>query len=346
MRFNKLGRSELDVSVICLGTMTFGEQNTEQEGHQQLDYAVSQGVNFIDTAELYAIPVKPETYGETERIIGTWLAKRGKRDDLVLASKIAGPGPGWIDHIREGESKFNAEHIDTALEASLKRLQTDYVDLYQLHWPERKTNFFGRLGYTHDDADLTPVKETLEALAKHVDSGKIRYIGLSNETPWGMMEFINVAKQFDLPIIASNQNPYSLLNRTYEIGCAEVSHREQAGLLAYSPLGFGVLSGKYLNGAEPEGARLSLWSQFGRYSNPQAVAATQAYVDLAKKFSLEPAQMALAFVNTRPFLTSNIIGATSLAQLKMNIDSVNIELNLDLMDEIEMIHQKISNPSP
>lgn len=346
MRYNQLGQSQLDVSVICLGTMTFGEQNTEQEGHQQLDYAVSQGVNFIDTAELYAIPAKPETYGETERIIGTWLAKRGKRDDLVLATKIVGPGPGWIDHIRDGDSRFNAAHIDQALEASLKRLQTDYVDLYQLHWPERKTNFFGRLGYDHEESEFTPIKETLEALEKHVKSGKIRYIGLSNETPWGMMSFINVAKQFNLPVIASNQNPYSLLNRTYEIGCAEVSHRERVGLLAYSPLGFGVLSGKYLNNAQPKDARLTLWSQFGRYSNPQAIKATQLYVELANKHGVDPAQMALAYVNSRSFLTANIIGATSMQQLEKNIASVDIELSVDLIEEIEAIHTQIPNPSP
>jgi aryl-alcohol dehydrogenase-like predicted oxidoreductase len=346
VRYNKLGQSDLDVSVICLGTMTFGEQNTEQEGHQQLDYAVSQGVNFIDTAELYAIPANPDTYGETERIIGTWLSKRGKREDVVLATKIAGPGPGWIDHIRGGQSRFTQSHIDEALEASLTRLQTDYVDLYQLHWPERKTNFFGRLGYESEESEFTPIKETLEALSRHVKAGKIRYIGLSNETPWGMMSFINIAKQYDLPVIASNQNPYSLLNRTYEIGCAEISHREKVGLLAYSPLGFGVLSGKYLNNQKPNGARLSLWSQFGRYSNPQAIQATQAYVDLAVQYGLEPAQMALSFVNTRPFLTANIIGATSLEQLSMNINSVDVDLPIDLIEKIEEIHTRYPNPSP
>ena len=346
MRYNKLGQSDIDVSVICLGTMTFGEQNTEQEGHQQLDYAVSQGVNFIDTAELYAIPANPDTYGETERIIGTWLAKRGKRDDLVIATKIAGPGPGWIDHIRGGQSRFTKAHIDEAVEASLTRLQTDYIDLYQLHWPERKTNYFGRLGYTSEESEFTPIKDTLEALANHVKAGRIRYIGLSNETPWGMMSFINIARQYDLPVIASNQNPYSLLNRTYEIGCAEISHREKVSLLAYSPLGFGVLTGKYLNNAKPDGARLSLWSQFARYSNPQALEATKAYVDLANQYQLEPAQMALSFVNSRPFLTSNIIGATSLEQLKVNIESIDLDLPVDLIEKIEEIHTRIPNPSP
>jgi len=348
MRYNKLGQSDVDVSVICLGTMTFGEQNTESEGHEQLDYAISQGVNFIDTAELYSVPASPETYGATERIIGTWLAKRGRRDDVIIGSKIAGPGvtPGWVEHIRNGQTQYNATHIDEALEGSLKRLQTDYIDLYQLHWPERKTNFFGKLGYEAQADSFTPVKETLEALAKHVQSGKIRYIGLSNETPWGLMEFINIAKQYDLPLISSNQNPYNLLNRTYEIGNAEVSYRENVGLLAYSPLGFGVLTGKYLNNAQPEGARLSLWSQFARYSNPQAVKATQAYIDLAQKYGLEPAQMALAYVNSRPFLTANIIGATSIEQLKTNISSIDISLPIDLIDEIENIHIETPNPSP
>jgi aryl-alcohol dehydrogenase-like predicted oxidoreductase len=348
MRYNKLGQSDVDVSVICLGTMTFGEQNTEKEGHEQLDYAISQGVNFIDTAELYSVPATPDTYGATERIIGSWLAKRGKRDDVVLASKIAGPGitPGWVEHIRNGETRYNTKDIEQALDGSLKRLQTDYIDLYQLHWPERKTNFFGKLGYEAQEDTFTPVKETLAALAKHVEAGKIRYIGLSNETPWGMMTFINIAKQYDLPVIASNQNPYSLLNRTYEIGCAEISYREKVGLLAYSPLGFGVLTGKYLNEALPSGSRLSLWPQFARYSNPRAVQATQAYVDLAKKYGLNPAQMALAYVNSRPFLTANIIGATSIQQLKTNISSVDVVLPIDIIDEIELVHSDAPNPSP
>lgn len=348
MRYNTLGHSDLSVSEICLGTMTFGEQNTEAEGHAQLDYALEQGVNFIDTAELYAIPPKAETYGETERIIGTWLKARGRRDDVVLASKMAGPGPDWIPHIRGGHSRFNAEQIPLALDNSLNRLQTEYVDLYQLHWPERKTNYFGKLGFEADpsELDFTLVEETLQALAEQVKAGKIRYIGLSNETPWGMMQFLSVAKQLQLPVIVSVQNPYSLLNRTYEIGCAEISYRESVGLLAYSPLGFGVLTGKYIDGSADDKARLNVWPHYARYSNPQAVEATKAYVDLAHTSGLDPAQMALAFVNSRPFVASNIIGATSIEQLKKNIASTELTLSASVLEAIEAIHAQRPNPSP
>lgn len=348
MQYNTLGHTDIKVSQICLGTMTYGEQNTEQEGHQQLDYAMDHGVNFIDTAELYAIPPKAETYGKTEQIIGTWLAKRGRRDDIVLASKIAGPGPDWVSHIRGGKTRFDTTHIDLALEASLKRLQTDYLDLYQLHWPERNTNYFGQLGYQarEQEQDLTPIKQTLHALKKHVDAGRVRTIGLSNETPWGIMQFLTLAEQFDLPRVVSVQNPYSLLNRTYEIGNAEVSHREQVGLLAYSPLGFGVLTGKYLGGQQPAGARITLWPHYARYSSPQGIAATEAYVNLAKQHNLDPAQMALAFVNQQPFMTSNIIGATTLQQLEDNIRSVEIELSDEVLAGIAEIHQQYPNPAP
>jgi len=348
MEYKLLGKSDLKVSALCLGTMTFGQQNTEQEGHQQLDYAVDQGINFIDTAELYAIPPQADTYGNTERIIGTWLAKRQKRNDVIIASKIAGPGFEWVSHIRGAKTRFNTHHISQAIDASLRRLQTDYIDLYHLHWPERKTNFFGNLGYQYpnNEDELTPIKETLQALAKQIQLGKIRHIGLSNETPWGIMQFVTLAKQYDLPIIVSVQNPYSLINRSYEIGCAEISHREKVGLLAYSPLGFGVLTGKYLNGANPAQARITKWPHYSRYSSPQAVAATEAYVTLATKYGLDPAQMALAFVNKQPFLASNIIGATSLDQLQSNIDSVNIKLEKTLLTEIDVIHQQFPNPAP
>ncbi len=346
MQYRPLGNTGVDVSVICLGTMTWGEQNTAEEAFEQLDYALDQGINFIDTAELYAIPPRAETYGRTEEIIGQWLKRRGRRDDIVLASKIAGPGEGWIDHIRDGKTRFNAATIKQALEASLNRLQTDYLDLYQLHWPERPTNFFGRLGYSHSDKEFTPVHETLEALNELVKAGKVRHVGLSNETPWGVMRFVQAAEQHGLTRVVSVQNPYSLLNRTFEIGLAEVAHREAVGLLAYSPLGFGVLSGKYLGGSQPENARLTLWPNYSRYSNTEAIAATQAYVDLARAHGLDPAQLALAYVNSRSFLTSNIIGATSMEQLRSNIASADIELSEEVLEGIEDIHVRHPNPSP
>lgn len=348
MQYKHLGSSGIQVSAICLGTMTFGEQNTQAEGHHQLDWAIEYGINFIDTAELYAIPPKAETYGRTEEIIGAWLSQRGRRDDLVIASKIAGAGADWIPHIREGKTRFNAENITQALDASLKRLQTDYLDLYQLHWPERQTNYFGKLGYQQADNEqaFTPIRQTLEALENQVKAGKIRYIGLSNETPWGMMQFLNIAKDYDLPKIVTVQNPYSLINRTYEVGCAEISHREDVGLLAYSPLGFGVLSGKYLNDARPENARITKWPEYGRYINTQAVAATEAYVKLANENELDPAQMALAYVNSRPFVASTIIGATTMAQLKNNITSIQLELDENIITAINNIHKQYPSPAP
>lgn len=347
MLYRKLGNTDIDISVICLGTMTWGQQNSEQQAFAQMDYALEQGVNFFDTAELYSIPPSGDTYGSTERIIGNWFRARTSRDRVFLASKIAGPGSGWIPHIRNGETRFDEKNITLALDASLKRLQTDYIDLYQLHWPERTTNFFGQLGYTHKQQDnFTPVEQTLAALAKQVDAGKIRYVGLSNETPWGVMRFIQAAEQHGLPRIVSVQNPYSLLNRSYEIGLAEISCREQCGLLAYSPLGFGVLSGKYLGNLQPEGARISLWPNYSRYTNSQSVMATQKYVELARAHGLDPAQMALAYVNSRSFLSANIIGATSMEQLQSNIASIDLQLNDDVLDAIEAIHTEIPNPSP
>jgi len=346
MEYRTLGNTDIDVSVICLGTMTWGQQNTRDEAFAQMDYALAQGVNFFDSAELYSIPPKAETYGNTETIIGEWLKARGNRDQIILASKIAGPGEDWIPHIRGGKTQFNKTNIDKAINDSLKRLQTNYIDLYQLHWPERKTNFFGRLGYTATEDHFTTVIETLESLQEHIEAGKIRHIGLSNETLWGMMSFLKAAYELNLPRIVSVQNPYNLLNRTYEVGLAEISWREQCGLLAYSPLGFGVLSGKYLNNQQPAGARISLWPDYTRYSNPQATSATEKYVALAREHDHDPAQMALAFVNTRPFLTSTIIGATNMEQLKANIKSIELMLSDEVLDEIEAIHQLIPNPSP
>ena len=347
MEYRKLGTTDIDVSVICLGTMTWGEQNSEDDAFRQMDYALDRGVNFFDTAELYAIPPRADTYGRTEEIIGNWLARRGSRDSIVLASKIAGAGEGWIDHIREGRTRFNRKHIEAALNASLKRLQTDYLDLYQLHWPERNTNFFGQLGFTPTEEEgLTPVTETLAVLGEQVKAGKIRHIGVSNETPWGVMQFLQTAEQLGLPRIVSVQNPYSLLNRSYEVGLAEVSWREQCGLLAYSPLGFGVLSGKYLGDEKPAAARLTLFPDYTRYSSPAAQSATAEYVSLAAQHSLDPAQMALAFVNRRPFVTSTIIGATTMEQLQRNIDSIALSLTQETLDGIESIHVAHPNPSP
>ncbi|MGB0712722.1 MAG: NADP(H)-dependent aldo-keto reductase [Gammaproteobacteria bacterium] len=345
MEYRPLGTTPLKVSVICLGTMTWGQQNTEAEAHSQLDLAVERGINFVDTAELYSVPAKAETQGRTEECIGTWLAKTGRRDDIILASKVAGPGPGWVDHIRGGP-RLDRDHIQRAVDASLERLRTDYLDLYQVHWPERETNYFGKLGYRHDPSlDGTPIEETLEALQGLVEQGKVRHIGLSNETPWGVARYLEVAKEKGWPRIQSVQNPYSLLNRTFEVGLAEFAHRERTGLLAYSPLAFGVLSGKYLDGGGPRD-RLTLFPKFDRYSNEQAVAATRAYVALAREHGLDPARMALAFVNSRPFLTSNIIGATTIEQLESNIASAELVLGDEVLEGIEAIHTRQPNPSP
>ncbi|MCP5244277.1 MAG: NADP(H)-dependent aldo-keto reductase [Burkholderiales bacterium] len=347
MQYRNLGNTEVQVSVICLGTMTWGQQNTQAEAFEQMDYALTEGVNFFDTAELYSIPPKAETYGRTEAIIGEWIKTRRQRDKIVLATKIAGPGTDWIPHIRSGRTTFNRKHIQSALNASLQRLQTDYVDLYQLHWPERKTNFFGQLGYIpEDDRQQTSFVETLQALDEQVRAGKIRYIGLSNETPWGVMQFLQLAQQHNLPRVVSIQNPYNLLNRSYEIGLAEISWRETVGLLSYSPLGFGTLSGKYLDNRKPPGSRLDLFPQYTRYSNPNTICAIQRYTSLAKKHRLDPAQMSLAYVNSRPFLTSTIIGATTIEQLKSNINSIKLSLSVEVLEEIEKIHQDHPNPSP
>lgn len=348
MEYRKLGDSDIDVSVICLGSMTWGQQNTCKQAFEQMDYALARGVNFFDTAELYAIPPRAETYGRTEEIIGEWLQTRGnRRDQIVLASKIAGPGEDWIPHIRNGKTRFNRIDIGSALDASLQRLHTDYLDLYQLHWPQREANFFSKLGFEPPrEEHITPILETLEALGEQVQAGKIRHIGLSNETPWGVMQFLHFAEQAGLPRIVSVQNPYSLLNRTYEVGLAEISWREQVGLLAYSPLGFGVLSGKYLQGAQPDGARLTLYPDYKRYSKPAAVSATEKYVALARKHDLDPAQLALAYANSRPFLTSTIIGATTMQQLRSNIASIDVTLSDEVLTGIEAIHNQHANPAP
>jgi len=343
MQTRPLGRTGMDGSRLCLGTMTYGEQNTEAQAHEQLDRAVAFGINFIDTAEMYPVPPKADTQGLTERYIGSWLKQRGARDDVIIASKVTGPG---LSHIRGGP-RLTREHIHQAIDENLARLNTDYIDLYQLHWPERKTNFFGKLGYTHqEDDNATPLEETLGALKELVEAGKIRAVGLSNDTPWGVMKCLELAGRLGLPRVASVQNPYNLLNRTFEVGLAEIAHREDVGLLAYSPLGFGVLSGKYLNGNRPAEARLTLFERFSRYTSAEAESATQAYVSLAHKHGLDPAQMALAFVNTRSFLTSNIIGATTMEQLESNLASESLKLDDEVLDAIDAIHHQMPNPCP
>ena len=346
MEYRRLGRSDLRVSVICLGTMTWGAQNTEADGHQQMDYALDHGVNFWDTAEMYSVPPRQETYGRTEEIIGSWMKSRGKRDQVILASKIAGPDQRF-PFVRDGNLRFDRKNIQAAVDASLKRLQTDYIDLYQLHWPERSVNVFGRLLYTHEPDEIwTPLEETLDALAEVVKAGKVRQIGLSNETAWGAMSWLKLAEQGRGPRMVSIQNAYSLLNRMFEVGLAEVAIREQCGLLAFSPLGMGVLSGKYLDGQRPAGARLTLYTFFNRYLSECGQVATRAYVELARRYNLDPAQMALAWVNSRPFVTSNIIGATTLAQLKSNIASADIVLPPELIADIETLHRDHTIPCP
>lgn len=344
MQYNKLPHSTLEISKICLGTMTFGEQNTEQDAFSQLDYALERGVNFIDTAEMYPVPPKADTQGSTEQYIGNWLKKSGKREKVVLATKIAGPRN--IPYIRDNMS-LDRRNVHQAIDDSLQRLQTDYVDLYQLHWPQRRTNCFGQLNYPYpDENEEVTLIETLESLADLIKAGKVRYIGVSNETPWGVMTLLRLAEKHELPRIVSIQNPYNLLNRSFEIGLSEISHYEGVQLLAYSPLAFGCLSGKYLNNARPDGARCSLFERFVRYFTPQGIQATEAYVNLAREHGLDPAQMALAFVNQRPFVGSNIIGATNLEQLKSNIDSLDVVLSEELLQGLQEIGTTYSNPCP
>ncbi|XKE45096.1 NADP(H)-dependent aldo-keto reductase [Halomonas organivorans] len=343
MQTRPLGQTGLEVSRLCLGTMTFGEQNTEAEAHEQLDRAVAFGINFIDAAEMYPVPPRPETQGLTEAYIGSWLKGRGSRDDVIIATKATGPG---LEHIRGGP-RLTRDQLHRAVDDSLSRLQTDYIDLYQLHWPDRRANYFGRLGYTPDpEESLTPLEESLSALQELVEAGKIRAVGLSNETPWGVMRALHLADTLGLPRVASVQNPYSLLNRTFEVGLAEIAHREGVGLLAYSPLAFGKLSGKYLDGARPEGARLTRYDRFQRYDTPLADEAVRAYVDIAREHDLDPARMALAYVNSRPFLTSNIIGATTMEQLESNLDSESLRLSDEVIEAIEAVHRRIPNPCP
>ena len=346
MNYRKLGNTDLNVSTICLGTMTWGEQNTQEEGFEQMDYALDQGVNFWDTAELYAVPPKAETFGHTEIIIGNWFKKTKKRKEVILATKVAGPSR---EYLRNGGYNYGLEKMTEALNDSLKRLQTDYIDLYQLHWPERNTNMFGKLGYEHKDKDdWNKFEDVLGNLQKFVKDGKIREVGLSNETPWGVSKYLELAKEKNLPRMMSVQNPYSLLNRTYEIGLAEVSIREQIGLLAYSPLASGYLSGKYRNKKYPKGSRMERDWEFWkyRYNTPNLKNAVEEYYKISEKHNLNMSQMSLKFCELQHFMTSVIIGATTMEQLKTDIESVNVNLSDEVIKEINEVQKIYPNPCP
>lgn len=347
MHYHRIPWSSLEISTLGLGTMTFGEQNSEADAHAQLDYAVSQGINLIDIAELYPVPPRPETQGLTETYVGNWLKARGNREKLVIASKVSGPPRNADAGIRPHQI-LNRKNIRQALDASLQRLQTDYLDLYQVHWPQRPTNCFGQLGYSWSDTTTIPVTilETLEALTELQRAGKIRYIGVSNETPWGVMRYLKLAEKHDLPRIVTIQNPYSLLNRSFEVGLSEITQHEGVELLAYSCLAFGTLSGKYLKGAKPVGARNTLFSRFTRYSSEQSQQAVAAYVEIARQHNLDPAQMALAFVRRQPFVASTLLGATTLEQLKSNIESLHLELSEDVIEALDAVHRIYTYPAP
>lgn len=348
MKYKKLGGTDIDVSLICLGTMTFGEQNTPEEGFQQMDYAVEQGVNFFDTAELYAIPPKAETYGRTEEIVGDWMQARGKRKDIVLATKVVGAA-GHLPWIRGGAARLERAQINAAVEGSLKRLKTDYIDLYQIHWPQRPVNSFGKLGYdqnavTGREADV--ILETLQTMGDLVKAGKICHVGLSNETPWGLMTYLRLAAANDVPRVVSIQNPYNLLNRTFDVGLGEMAMQEKTGLLAYSPLAAATLTGKYLDGNIPPGTRRAIDTRSSRYDRPGVDDVVRKYLAIANKHGLDAAQMALAYVNDRPFTTSNIIGATTMDHLKTNIASIEVTLSSEVVAEIEAVHAAHPNPCP
>ncbi len=345
MNYKKLGNKDINVSTICLGTMTWGEQNTQEEGFEQMDFALDQGVNFWDTAELYSVPPKEETFGLTEIIIGNWFEKTKKRDKVIIATKVAGPARKYI---RGGGNNYTLERMTIALNDSLKRLKTDYIDLYQLHWPERNTNMFGRLGYVHDEnEEWNKFEDVLGHLNLFVKEGKIREVGLSNETPWGVSKYLDLAKEKGFPRMMSIQNPYNLLNRTYEVGLAEISIRDEIGLLAYSPLATGYLTGKYRNNQLPKNSRLERDGDFWtRYNRPNTSKAVEAYYEIAKKYDLDFTQMALKFCEIQPFVTSVIIGATTMDQLKTNIESVNINLTDEVVNEINEVQKIYPNPCP
>ncbi|MFL5131746.1 MAG: aldo/keto reductase [Microvirga sp.] len=347
MEYRRLGRTDLNVSLLCLGTMTWGQQNTEADGHAQMDYALEQGINFFDTAELYSIPPRPETQGSTERIIGSWFKARGSRDKVILASKVIGRSDSTWYRDDGSKGELSRAQIEEAVNKSLKRLQTDYIDLYQIHWPDRPMPWGSNPTiFRHQEGQSHPIAETVEIMTDLVKAGKIRHFGLSNESAWGTMTFLKHADAKGQARVQSVQNAYNLLNRTYEVALAEVTTHENVSLLAYSPLAQGYLTGKYLDGARPPGARTTLFSRGQRYENPTAEAAIRKYIALAKEFSLDPAQMALAFVNSRPFLTSNIIGATSMEQLKTDIASIDVTITPELEERINAIHVEHCNPCP
>ena len=346
MDYSELGRTGLKVSRVCLGTMTWGDQNSEAEGHEQMDYALDAGVNFWDTAEMYSMPPKPETQGSTERVIGTWFKASGKRDKVILASKIAGRSPMSWTRENESMTRITKAQIDEAVEKSLKRLQTDYIDLYQMHWPDRGLRVFGGMTYADYPIDFEPFEDILANLGRHVEKGNIRHIGVSNESPWGVMRFVAEAEKHGLPRIASIQNAYSLVNRVFEMGLAEIALREDVGLLAYSPLGQGYLTGKYQNGALPAGARKTLYNRLQRYEGPGADAAISSYLALAAELGVLPETLALKFCDSRPFVTSTIIGASSMAQLKIDIDAFQMEWTPDIEKAVEALHYAQPNPCP
>ena len=344
MNYKKLGNTDINVSTICLGTMTWGEQNTQSEAFEQMNYSLENGVNFWDTAELYAVPPKAETYGHTETIIGNWFEETKKRKDVILASKVGGPSRKYM---RNGENSFAGKNLEDALHGSLKRLKTDYIDLYQLHWPERNVNNFGKLGYEHKENDWNKFEDVLENLKKFIEQGKIRYVGLSNETPWGVMNYLQLAKDKDLPRMMAIQNPYSLLNRSYEVGLAEVSIRENIGCLAYSPLASGYLSGKYRNKQFPKGSRMERDFDFWtRYRKPNMEEAVEDYYKISQKFDLDMSQMSIKFCEVQDFMTSVIIGATTMEQLKTNVESVKVNLDSEVIKEINNVQKKYPNPCP
>ena len=349
MKYRPLGETGLQVPLIGLGTMTWGEQNNLQQACEQMDYALSRGVNLFDVAEMYPVPPRPQTVGETERCVGEWLAQTGKRSEVILATKVTGRADqknSALSHIRGG-ARLSRDHIRQAIEGSLERMQTDYIDLYQVHWPERATNFFGARGYSHNpEGDGIAIEETLRALAELVDEGLIKHIGISNESPWGTMEYLRLAAEQRLPQVACIQNVYNLLSRQFETGLAEMSIREDVPLLAYSPMAFGMLSGKYLDGNKPSGARLTLFDRFTRYDSPQSLAATEAYAEIADRQGMSLAQMSLAFVCQQPFVASCLIGATTMKQLKENIDAVDITLSDEVLAEIDAVHNCYPDPAP